>query len=129
MKKLAVSSIMAMQWVCLLVYFWRMSNDTPTQTYWNNYHWTVFYDSSLMMPLTLFCLVFALTGEFERSIFDKQFLTINAIFTFGLNVAVIMQGYNIIEHTYGFQVAIVAMIITTIFIITSAARHGYFKQN
>lgn len=125
-KKLAIPAILELQWTCLGLYFWRMSHD-PKRVYWNNYIWTVFYDSSIMLPFILLSLVFALTREKERSIFDAQFLIIGAVFMAILNIAVIMQGYNLIAHTYGYQISILAIILLTFIIIISAYRHGFYK--
>lgn len=126
-KKLATPIILELQWACLGLYFWRMSHD-PKQIYWNNYQWTVFYDTSIMLPFILLSAVFAFTREKERSIFDTQFLIIGSVFMLILNIAIIMQGYGLINHTYGYQIAIIAIILLTFIIIISAYRHEFYKN-
>lgn len=125
-KKLGVSFILILHLTGMLVYFWRMSHD-PGHIYWHEYGWTVFYDSSLMVPLMLLCFLFATTRQEERCVFDNNFLLINGIFTLLLNIAVIAQKYNLIQHTYGLQVTIFGIIVTTIMIIITSVRHGYIK--
>lgn len=125
-KKLTIPLILEFQWICLGVYFWRMSND-PKRIYWHNYLWTVFYDSSIMVPFILLSFVVAFIREKERSIFDRHFLIIGMIFMSILNIAVIMQGVGLITHTYGFQISIIGIILLTFIIIISAYRHGFYN--
>jgi len=124
-KKFGVSFILIGYLFSMLIYFWRMSHDTPELTYWNSYGWTVFYDSSLMIPLMLLSFLFARTRQEERCTFDNNFLIIIGFFTLILNIAVIAQKYSLIKHTYGLQLTIVGIIVATIMIVISATRHGY----
>lgn len=104
-----------------------MSHD-PKKIYWNNYLWTVFYDTAIMLPFILLCAVFAFTREKERSMFDAQFLIIGGIFMLILNIAVVMQAYDIIGHTYGYQISVLGIIILTFIIVVSAYRHEFYKS-
>ena len=59
--------------------------------------------------------------------FDERFLLVGAIFMGILNIAVIAQKYNLIAHTYGYQISVLGVILITLMIVISAYRHGFYK--
>lgn len=111
----------------MLVYFWRMSHD-PAHIYWMQYGWTVFFDCGLLVPFMMLCLTIVFTREKERSFFDKQFLFLDAVFTGSLIIGIVLQYFNLIQHTYGYQICIAGIILATILITISALKHGYYTS-
>jgi len=103
-----------------------MSHD-PNKIYWHQYGWTVFYNTSTLLPLCLLSILFAFSEKDERCIFDKYFLLMIGLFTFIINIAVIAQYYGLIAHTYGLQVSSLGIIVATIFIVKTAYEHGYYE--
>lgn len=125
-KKLSIPFVLILECSGMLIYFLRMSHD-PDKVYWNNYGWTIFYDTSLMLPLCLLSVILAKTNKKDRGIFDEYFLYIIGLFNFILNMAVIAQHYDFIAHTYGLQLSIIGILSTTVIIVRTAFKYGYYK--
>lgn len=127
-KRVGISFAFMLHSSGMFVYFWRMSHD-PLQKYWKDYSWTVFYDLCIMVPYGFICLICALYSEVERGRFDKYFLLVNSAFTLTLSLFVIMQKFNILEHTYGLQISSGGIGIALLMITVCLYRHGYFSNN
>ncbi len=132
-KKYGVTSILILHLTGMFIYFWRMSHDIINDKYPKGYYyimpgWATFYFTALMLPHMLLCFLFASSRQSERCIFDNNFLLIDALFTLSINIAIFMQMYNLIEHTYGLQITILGIIATTAMIAFSASRHGFYKD-
>jgi len=111
----------------MALYFWRMSHD-PLGRYWQEYGWTVFYDSTMMLSIIALCFIFAFTTAEQRSTFDMYFLTIFGLYELILNIAVVAQKYDLIEHTYGLYITSIAIAATTIMISICSYRYGYLQN-
>lgn len=127
MKKVAVSLILMLQCSGLALYHWRMEHD-PNGYFWHQYKWTVIFDCSWSLPYSLLQLVFAVTDDSDRSIFDKQFLTIGGLMSLILTISYVLDYFGIIKHTYGFMIAIFGTFCVTTMIIISMVQHGYYKN-
>lgn len=125
-KRVGISIILVIECLGMLIYFWRMSHD-PLHIYWVQYGWTVFYDTSMMLPLSLLALLLAITDEKDRCIFDKYFLITIGLYTFTINMAVIAQYYNLIARTHGLQISTGGLIVATVLIVITAYKHGYYE--
>ena len=125
MKKIAIPGILLCHCLGMMIYFWRMSHD-PTGVYWYQYGWTLFFDCANILPLIL--LSFLLVFSDKRGLFDKQFLFIEATFSTSLFLAFIFQYIGLIKHTYGYQISIGGIAITTFFIIFNIIKYDYHKS-
>lgn len=117
--------ILIFHWINLLFYFWRMSHD-PNDVYWQDYGWTVYYNSIQNITLAAYLLTFIKHGYPTST--EANFIWVDIFFTFTLIIATIMQYKNVLEHTYGYQISIICMIIATIMIAISFFRHGLHKD-
>lgn len=123
MKTIGVSIAVILHTLGTAVYFWRMSND-PGQIYWKQFGWTVYFDCIMIMPLIILCFIFAF--NFPKSMFDKELLIVEGVFSLSLFCAFILQNYGCIEHTYGYQLSLAAVGCTTLFILINGYRGGYY---
>lgn len=102
-----------------------MSHD-PNDVYWQDYGWTVYYNSIQNITLAAYLLTFIKHGYPTST--EANFIWVDIFFTFTLIIATIMQYKNVLEHTYGYQISIICMIIATIMIAISFFRHGLHKD-
>lgn len=102
-----------------------MSND-PKGIYWHDYSWTVFFDTVMVIPTCLISFLFAFTKQ--RSMFDKELLIVEGVFTLLLILAFNLQNFGYIEHTYGLELAIAGIVVTTFFIMTNGYKGGYYNN-
>lgn len=102
-----------------------MSHD-PNGVYWKDYGWTVYYNSTQNLTILGYLLAFIKFGYPTST--EANFIKVDIIFTFTLIIATIMQYKNVLEHTYGYQISIVCMIIATTMIAISFFRHGLHKD-
>ncbi len=71
---------------------------------------------------------FALVCESKRGVYCNDFVKVDLIFTLALAATTLLQYYKLIEYTYGFQIAILGMIISTLLIFINGLRYGLFKD-
>lgn len=95
---------------------------------WNNYGWSVFYFLTTNITLLAYLLLFIFVSERKRGKYCIDFVTIDFIFTLGLTITTVLQYYKLITYTYGFQIAVFGMIITTVLIVYNALKHGLFNE-
>lgn len=124
-SRFGISFIVLLHTLGTLIYFLRMSND-PTGKYWHDYSWTVFFDTVMVLPMCLISFLFAFMKQ--RSMFDKELLIVEGIFTILLASAFNLQNFGYISHTYGLQLAIAGIIATTIFIMINGYKGGYYNN-
>lgn len=125
MKKIAIPVILELHCLGMLIYFFRMSHD-PAGIYWQQYGWTLFFDCANILPLVLLSLLLVFYDK--RGLFDRQFLFIEAIFSISLMIAFVLQYCGMMKHTYGYQISICGIAITTFLIIFNILKHGYLKN-
>lgn len=95
---------------------------------WGEYVWSIYYTIITNLTIAAYCLLISMTTEYNRGEFAINFIALDAIFTVALTITIILQYYKIIKYTYGFQLCVLGMIITTIMIGISAIRYGTFKS-
>lgn len=128
LKKIGTSVILWLHTLGALIYFIAVSKRLdPNRSNYNSNNWSTYYFTVTLLPLLLMCLLFAFTRERERSIHDRQFLLVEAIFCFSLILTVNLNNLKIISHTYGLIISMFGIIIATIIIVISMIRHGHFK--
>jgi hypothetical protein len=125
MKKIAIPVILELHCMGMLLYFWRMSND-PGGVHWRDYGWAVLFDCANILPLVLLSFVFFFREK--QAFFDKQFLLIEAIFSLSLFLVFVLQYWGLVQHTYGYQISISGVAVTTFLIIFNSIKYEYYKN-
>lgn len=95
---------------------------------YNDYGWSVYYFSINNFTIINYCLMFAFIDKEKLGQSVNTFVLVDAIFTAVLWLAIVLNYKGVLEHTYGFYISILGMIITTILIVIIGVRYGYFKD-
>ena len=121
--KLIAPTILLLHWIGLFTYFTVIKYYPECS---QQYGWSVFYFSVNNLTIINYCLMFIYCPKCRIA---NQFVLIDIIFTLVLAFTTILHYKHMIKYTYGFQLAVLGMIITTILIVISGIRYGYYRED
>ena len=64
----------------------------------------------------------------EKCAMSNNFVYMDLVFTLVLMITTLLQYKQVIKYSYGFQLAVLGMIFTTILIVINGITYGYFKN-